>query len=265
MGDQDWREAERRLIADPGDDALVAQAIAARRRAGVPVPWRLLSRVVQPGFELELPAPLGVLIDKGRGWRALGPARPRAVPPHVRWMLQPTLTNRFEPGLPAVDWLTGLSRWPSDPPTLNVNWYSHRVDLTWVRRLRWLNELQLGPGVFHDSDLAPLEGLERLEALTLASSQVTDAGLVRLASLPGLSRLEVHCDQIGDTGMGWIARLERLTDLFVTAPITGRGLARLARLPHLDMLIVQSPALDDAAVAAFRAERPDVSVVRRPD
>lgn len=298
MGDLEWRELERRLTLDPGDEALVAQAVAARRRAGVPVPHRLLAGLTRPGFTLTAPVPLDVAIARhGVRDRAVGATGrgPLVVPAHVAWSVSPVLRNerapRDEQAERVTDWLSSASgAWPEDdPPELDLeDWPRRRLD--WVGRLPWLRGLRLGrdPNL-RDADLAAIEPLHALEQLDIDGRAVTDAGVVRLASLRGLTFLALRCPQVGDTAMSWIARLERLSALRLWSHgATDAGLERLAPLAQLDSLALEAETLGrrgldaltrleslraltlrrplrltEADLADFRAKRSDVALVVR--
>src|SRR5688500_12007566 len=92
MADAALRDLERALAAAPGDAGLVERVIAARRRAGLPVPHRLIEARSLPPFALGLQVGLEVV-----AWGRAGPGEPiathhvgRAVPTERRWLKVPS-------------------------------------------------------------------------------------------------------------------------------------------------------------------------------
>jgi hypothetical protein len=213
VGDRDRRSLERRLAVDPGDQDALQAAIAARRRAGLPVPGWMLERRVLPGRSFDAPAPGAVKVtlpdgrEQGVGKTPAGGAG-LVLPDHRAWWVQP------------------------DSPT-------RRTLPEWVEVLAGEPEpgLSLRPDV-RDGDLEPLGSLTHLRGLDLAGcSRLTAAGLAPLAALTELTQLNLWaCSRLDDAGLalalahkGSLLRL----DLGGCGRLTEAGLAPLARSPEL--------------------------------
>lgn len=91
---RDWREWERIWRADPDNQAALQQSILALRRAGKPVPKRMLERQYEARKQFQLPfqATFGVLPRAGHlhyveGRKSQGSSYQFSLPPRKRWWL----------------------------------------------------------------------------------------------------------------------------------------------------------------------------------
>jgi len=257
--DRDRRARERRWAVEPGDQAALASAIAARRRAGQPVPGWLRERVVRPGrtFASRLRLEVWALLPSGatRPVGRTGPgAEPVAVPPHRAWWVKPARSIRRRRLLSevAAQGVPGLSlaRCRLDRAQLAL--------LAECRTLEWLS-LARTRG-YRPRDLAALAGLERLRHLDLAGAPVDASALEALRPLAGLAslglagvRLEradlgalgglaglgaldlagARLDPGGLGALGDLGALSRLDLSGASGAAVGRDLAGLGRLEHL--------------------------------
>lgn len=267
MADHDWRSLERRWQADPGDQDALHRAIAARRRAGVPVSGWMLDRCEFPGRRFDSALSLDVFVMTLDG-RSLGVGRTPAggeglqLPPHRTWWVQPSAS---------VD-LTDVARLvhEAEVPGLSLAPQVRDEDLAKLVGLP-LQRLDLGgctrvgaPGLAHVGtlrgltalslwycraiDSAALKHLSELDELTaLNLSHCPRIGSTGLAPLAGFRKLEVlSCQgltELGDSGLDPIAALPRLAVLDLQrCAITDAGLERLAGLKELTLLNVSSCA-----------------------
>jgi hypothetical protein len=252
MSDEEWRRWERLARESPGDRELVARAVGARRRVGLPVPGWLLERTVHPPRRFDRARPLLVWVIRPDGeLEEVGttPSRDPAgleLPAHRAWGVQPLPDPRLLPGL--VDELE-----------------QHEIPgLALVRHYNedeWSPEQQ--PLSFSDADLAPLERARGLRVLRLRGlTQLSDASLELVAGLPGLERLELRdCGApthavtpgIGDAGLSLLSAGGGPPGLVALSlgglgDLTDEGLRGLAGLPLLHELVLGScPLLSDRA------------------
>ena len=106
-------------------------------------------------------------------------------------------------------------------------------DLTYLRRLTALSELDLGDPRITDDGLVSLEGMTRMTRLNLAGTQVTGAGLRSLRGMPGLKILNVTGTRVHDlSSIGHLTLVTRL-DLWHT-PIDDKGLAPIVGMSGLN-------------------------------
>lgn len=262
MSDRDWRSWERRWQADPGDQDALQRAIAARCRAGVPVPGWMFERRVSPGhrFESDLPLSVSVLDPDGRPREVGRTPGGLDVPEHRVWWVQPDpptdaaleevcaeLVAQRIPGLSLRPDVTaaGLAQVPTAPhlARLDLGGCAQVTDAALERlspldQLSWLN-LWFCPRV-SDEGLKALGGLPSLTSLDLTlCGGITDAGLGQLAGLEELYALTLHgCNELTNDGMAHLAAHERLTwlDLRQCNLITDSGLKHLAGLKELTIL-----------------------------
>lgn len=231
MADAAWRAHDRQRQADPSDQDALLRAIAARRRAGMPVPGWMLDRRVSPAgpFQSELPLTLTLHLPDGRRRVAGRTPGVVALEPHLALLIQPWQPTgqalRELAGEPLAGSLTGLA---------------------------------LGPDAT-DQDLELLGAFPALERLDLAGcARIGDAGLERLASqAPGLVWLDLFgLVQVGDPGLAALGRLRGLGTLKLRhcARVSGPGLAPLAGLPSLSALdLGQCPRVDDRGLQHLAA------------
>ncbi len=146
--------------------------------------------------------------------------------------------------------------------------------LSFVGKLRDLEQLHLGNTNITDAGLRHLEGLKHLKVLVLENTKITDAGLKHLASLENLRRLyldnniirdgkPVRAVRITDEGIGSLKTLTRLEDLVLDrTQITDRGLERLQDMRSLRNLYLFGTSVTDEGVAKFKQALPNCQVAR---
>ncbi|MEZ6184889.1 MAG: hypothetical protein R3F62_07755 [Planctomycetota bacterium] len=263
MSDRRLRELERRLEQDPSDQDALTQAVAARQRAGLPVPARwLISVVFDPRrFDYPEPAALSVLTPDGRR-RSVGntPAPDGlALPAHKAWWLQPL--GPSDRGVAAAAELlagephVGLSLRPDVTP--------HGLDA--LRRFNGLRRLDLSacPAV-DDAALAAVAGVVGLGWLDLWGCRRFGAdGLARLSGSGLVSLRLAGCAQLDAAAWPHLAGLPELValDLAGCSALTPAGLRALSELPALGYLDLRGCSrLDDEACATL-ARLPELTVL----
>jgi len=129
----------------------------------------------------------------------------------------------------------------------------------------WLLD-SLGEDFFHDVTfvdanevtddvLKVICGLREIDALILDESTVTHKGIEHLNVLDKLAVLWIDSPDIDDQALAGIARCRRLRKLFVTngnideSAVTNEGIAHLNVLDKLEVLEIDSPHIDDHALA----------------
>ena len=104
---------------------------------------------------------------------------------------------------------------------------------------------------------------QRVEELSLARSGVTDAGVMAMPSMPNART--VRLDNTALTDAGIIAVLSRTLDAETVNLVNTRAgdgvFAMLGKLPYLRKAYLQGTMVSAEAVAAFRAQRPEVELV----
>jgi uncharacterized membrane protein len=107
---------------------------------------------------------------------------------------------------------------------------------------------------------------QRVEELSLARSGVTDAGVMAMPAMPNART--VRLDNTALTDAGIIAVLSRTLDAETVNLVNTRAgdgvFAMLGKLPYLRKAYLQGTGVSPGAVAAFRAERPEVELVYEP-
>lgn len=277
MADATWRAHDRQRQADPSDQDALLRAIAARRRAGMPVPGWMLDRRQHAGgpFRSELPLTLTVHLPDGR--RQVAGRTPGVVdvPAHLALIAQPEQPTgealRELAQSPLAGELTGLGLAPdatdADLALLGAFPALERLDLAGCARitdagleqvaalapgLAWLD--LFGLGRVGDAGLRAIGRLGGLGTLKLRHcARVTGAGLAPLAGLPSLSALDLgQCLKIDDGGLAHLAGLPHLTALDLSGCRIGDvGLAHLAALPELTLLNLSRTRVSSQGVAGL--------------
>lgn len=248
MADATWRTHERVWLADPGNQDALHHAIAARRRAGLPVPGRMLARQVHDGRTYTSAARLQVfvLLPDGRTRTAGRTPGTVELPPHVSVWVQPATPTgpnlaslAADPG--EADLIEGLALGPDvqDAALAELSRFSalSRLDLAGCARIG-------RAGLAHVGRLATLEHLD-LWSLTR---------LVDLAELAPLSRLVElrarRCANLAPGSLAPLAGLSGLTTLALgeCAKLDSASLAPLAGLTNLMALDLSATAVDDRGV-----------------
>jgi uncharacterized protein (TIGR02996 family) len=115
-----------------------------------------------------------------------------------------------------------------------------------------------------DDDILRFRSIRQLRSLRL-EGVFSNTALEHVGRMRGLQRLYIHAEYITDVGLGALASLEELEVLSLGwGGLTDRALEFLARLPRLRRLdlLYDGHWCSAAAVASFRAARPDVLVCR---
>jgi hypothetical protein len=248
MADATWRTHERVWLADPGNQDALHHAIAARRRAGLPVPGRMLARQVHGGRAFSSGARLQVfvLLPDGRT-QAVG-RTPGTVelPPHVSVWVQPaTPTGPRLASLAAdpeeADHIEGLALGPD----------VQDAALAELQRFGALSRLDLaGCARIGRAGLAHVGRVAAIEVLDLWSLTKLD-GLAELAPLSRLVELRARrCANLAPGSLAPLAGLSGLTTLALggCAKLDSSSLAPLAGLGNLMALDLSETAVDDACV-----------------
>jgi hypothetical protein len=276
MADEAWREAERRWAASPDDQELVAAAIAVRRRAGLPVPGRILERERFPArtFESTLELTVHAALPDGTV-RQVGTTpskKPLKVPEHQAWWLTAMYGGDFH-ALQAAALAAGASGLVVSPSFMD------RVtddDLEgFDRDAPPLRVLGLPGSWLTRKGLARVAKLDRLQRLGLDSArrdvgkelEPLHPGLVELDApavdwLPGsLRRLDLNRSLIGP-GVERLARLTELVHLDLQGcTVPSDALLALAPLRQLRSLGLHGTAVDDAALEGLLPHLPDLEAL----
>lgn len=134
-----------------------------------------------------------------------------------------------------------------------VNLWARTVaddDLTVLKNLPQLRDLELGATAVSDAGVRHLKDLVGLERLGLVRTSVTDEGLVYVAALANLKELNIDGTQVTDQGLVHVVALTNLKVLHINGTqVTDQGLAHLERLTKLTGLGVNSTQITDNALA----------------
>lgn len=123
-------------------------------------------------------------------------------------------------------------------------------DMTYVRELLSLRQLELFNATVSDVGLGHVAGLVELRYLDLSEQQVTDAGLRNLIALRELRYLGLYGTRVSDAGLKHLAGLRKLRDLDVDQTrVTDRGLNYLRDLPALRSLSLCGNNITDSGLA----------------
>jgi hypothetical protein len=108
-------------------------------------------------------------------------------------------------------------------------------DLSHLRVLPGVKELELGGCELTDAGLAQIEGLSRLKNLWLYHTLITDTGLVHLEGLTSLESLDLRYTKVTDAGLSHLHKLTRLKQIsLVGTKVTDGGVEELQMaLPNL--------------------------------
>lgn len=256
MADDEWRAAERRLEADPGDQEALARVIAGRRRAGLEVPLALLDAVRRPArsFTTSLKAhvhgvsPDGRLFCFGRT-NVAGAGSTVTLPEHRELILEP------EPKAPLPDVVAAARE--GDAQGLLLQSPGKQVPALPGRALAaatHLERLDLHGWRVEAADVEPLRALPALWSLDLRGCDVAPGASAALAALPALARLRLRY-LISRRGalpdLGPLAGARGLGGLELwSIPLDGRQATALAK-GALRALRLMRSSLDEAAVAAL--------------
>ena len=115
-------------------------------------------------------------------------------------------------------------------------------------------------------DVSALAGFPKLKTFSSTTSKIGDAAMSGVLALSKLENLRFsNCVRITDVALETFAGHKSLKSLFFESMpnITDAGLAHLTGLRSLTKLELKScPKLTDTAIAAFKKERPDVTVTK---
>lgn len=233
MSDTELRALERRWAATPYDQEATLALIGARRRAGLPVPARLLDARVIPGRRVAVHGRYAVRAELPDGSTTLvGKTGRRAeleLPAHRSWSLEPTRV---------------------------VHERDFRLLLGEARELQCpALRLELGGSVERPGErLARLDSLERLDLA--GHGHLRDGDVQALAGAAVLHHLSLRRSfNVGAAAMSALERLERLVHLDLEGSFTrGDGAPpRLERLPVLESLVLDHMAVRAAGVSRLRS------------
>lgn len=266
----EWSAAERRWRQSPQDQAALTAAIAARRRAGLPVSaeWidaRLFpERAVTPRRPLRVGRPrvaleFGVILPDGRRAKLPRSAEgPLQLPEHRSWWAEaPAPVTPGKPLRRAIRELshmgcmglelelagdTGVAALLAEAPlierlTMSARRYEFVEDFDALSRLRSLLELRLsGPYQLGPRSLSRIAKLDRLVRLGFAECvRVRDEGLESLNALESLTELDLTRTRVRGPGIARL-RLPNLRRLSLRAcPLTELDLSGLPALAFLDL------------------------------
>jgi hypothetical protein len=124
--------------------------------------------------------------------------------------------------------------------------------------LPYLQSLNVDGTKFQDRHAETVGQLDSLENLVLSNTQITDAGLAKLDGLSNLKTLYLIGTGVTDAGMAALAQIQSLGILDLSGTKVTKDIAPLRELPKLEHLLLQSLALDAAALAAV-AEFPAIT------
>ncbi len=104
------------------------------------------------------------------------------------------------------------------------------AELTLVKELPKVSELDLHGTSITDAGLANIEGLTTLTRLHLEKTQVTDAGLAHLKGLTALEYLNLYDTAVTDAGLAQLQELKNLKKLYLwQTKVTDAGAAELKK------------------------------------
>jgi hypothetical protein len=226
MGDERWRVAERRWLADRSDRLALEEAIQARRRAGVRVPGRMLLERFFPARTFDCRLALDVFIEARDGSvRKVGrtPSKkdgPIRIPEHRTWWVNPNVREgrallKRTLGIVRKEQIPGLEivwpRWVEKDFDLvakeapHLTRFALDADYSWgsdedrpvtlgviaaIARLPALERLAIVMGEKLGTQLAPLRDRAELVELTLGVPILTPEALAMLP--PNLHRLALN-------------------------------------------------------------------------
>lgn len=255
MADDEWRAAERRLEADPGDQEALARAIAGRRRAGLEVPLALLDAVRRPArsFSTSLRAHVNGVSPDGRLFcfgRTGGTASTVTLPEHRELLLEPEPKAELREAVAAARDGDAqgllLQSAGKSVPALPGRELARATHLERLDLLGWRVEA---------ADVEPLGALPGLWQLDLRSCDVAPGATAAIAALPALARLRLRYlisrrgalpDLAPLAGARGLAGLE-----LWSIPLDGRQAAALASSRTLRALRLMRGSIDADAVAAL--------------
>jgi len=149
-------------------------------------------------------------------------------------------------------------------PIVGIDLHQTRTtdgDVTALRTLKNLHELNLyGTGVT-DAGLATIGRLVSLQSLYLNDTAVTDAGVQLLQGLTNLGDLGLSQTRVTDEGLRYLKSLTNLHDLALSGPlITDAGLVYLKDVKNLKHLILNHTQVTANGVQELRKALPRVQV-----
>jgi len=263
MSDRRLRELERRLEIDPSDQDALTQAIAARQRAGLPVPGRWLVSQVFGARTLAYPEPAVVSVLDPDGRRRTVGTTPvpggLPLPEHKAWWLQPL--GPTDAALEAAAQLlagephVGLSLRPD----------VSAAGLAALRSFNGLRRLDLsGCAAVDDAALDAVAGVRGLGWLELwGCTGWGERGLAALGSagLVGLSLS--RCAQLDDAACAHLGAQRELAtlDLSGCAGLTDAAIVHLIELPALGYLDLRGCVELTDAACAHLARLPELTVL----
>jgi uncharacterized protein (TIGR02996 family) len=187
----------------------------------------------------------------------------------IPWADQLDLQELPRLGFQRVDdeTLENLPTMPSLRELYLNNCRASRAELEWLNDFPRLNALHIT--WWHEAsnaDLTRFLAAPHLRSLSIDGGNISSAGLEQIARLRDLRKLHVWAGQFTDRGLDALRALDQLEELKVSSRyLTDDALPVLARLPRLRILVLPTDCgntFSDAAMADFRAARPDVVVSR---
>ncbi len=127
-----------------------------------------------------------------------------------------------------------------------------------LKSIRWLSLIETPV-----TDITPLAELPHLETLELNFSRCRREHLSGLSQLKNVTVLLAGYLQVTDQEVVEIAKCSQLEELSIAASALGKhGLQPLTSLQRLHTLVLSDAKFDAADLEAFKADRPDVNIVR---
>src|SRR5262245_50181471 len=147
------------------------------------------------------------------------------------------------------------------------NCRASRAELEWLNDFPRLKSLHITSWYeASNTDLARFLTAPHLRSLKLNGSNISNDGLQQIARLRELRKFHLCGSEVTDAGLDTLCALDQLEELRVSSRyLTDEALNFLAALPRLQRLGLPNDygeTISDAAIARFRATRPDVVVSR---
>jgi Leucine-rich repeat (LRR) protein len=249
--DQSWRDWERRWEADPADQEALERTVAARMRAGLTVPGRMLDQRLYPArrFNTDLKLSVWVLLPGGQARQVGKTPSPTdlLLPKHRAWWLRARAITD-----PTLAPLVRLVRDDAVPGLSLDNAHLTPFSMDTLASLRHLTRLGLPHchGLTSRS-LRLLAPLRQLTYLDLSDCGIS-GGLEHLEGLP-LRHLDLSGCQINEAAFDEIPRLRELSRVTLgRCQVTSRMVERLAELPELEALDLRICTFEQGALYELR-------------
>jgi hypothetical protein len=135
------------------------------------------------------------------------------------------------------------------------------ADLTLLRPLTRLWELNLGHSNITDRGLANIKDLTTLHTIYLDGTQVTDAGLKHLDNMQDLATLILASEQFTDAAFKHIVKHPKLKVLNLNSTqVTDTGITSLGRMSNLRSVMLGNTRVTQTGVQQLRQALPDCEI-----